>query len=182
MFRKLLITAAAALSLGSIMASEASAWSIGSMSRPHRFRSEMAPLAFQLFCLQNPNDCQRSRRDVVRYTPGVVSLLNSVNSAVNRSIRPTRERTDVWSISTRSGDCDDYVMTKRHRLIAAGLPASALRVAVVRTPRGEGHAILIVKTTAGELALDNLRKTIVRRNQTGYRFISVASANPYRWN
>ena len=51
---------------------------------------------------------------------------------------------------------------------------------MVRTQRGEGHAILLVKTSAGEFALDNLRKTIVQRSETGYRYVSVASANPMR--
>jgi predicted transglutaminase-like cysteine proteinase len=107
--------------------------------------------------------------------------LQSVNSSVNRSIRPRRDRLDTWSATARRGDCDDYVMTKRRSLMRAGVPASALRIAIVRTRRGEGHAILIVKTSAGELVLDNLRSGIVRRNETGYRFVSVSTADPLRW-
>lgn len=93
-----------------------------------------------------------------------------------------RERVDIWSLNPRAGDCDDYVMTKRHRLIKAGLPASALRVAIVRTRTGEGHAVLLVATADGELVLDNLRRNIIGRHRTGYSFIKVASANPNVWN
>ena len=173
MFRKLLVAIIAAVTMMTALVPEAGAWNLSSRWRHHRAAANDAPLAFQLFCLQNPSDCRRSKRSVVAYTPKVRALMVAVNAQVNRSIRPRRERGDTWSLNPAYGDCDDYAMTKRHRLIRAGIPASALKVAVVRTRRGEGHAVLIVRTTAGDFALDNLRKTIVRRSQTGYRFLKL---------
>jgi predicted transglutaminase-like cysteine proteinase len=170
MFRKLIVAAIAALTFTATIVPEANAWNLGSRSRYQRTEMAAAPLAFQLFCLKNPSECRKSRRSVVAYTPKIRALLVSVNAQVNRSIKPRRERGDTWSINPAYGDCDDYAMTKRHKLIRAGVPASALKIAVVRTRRGEGHAILIVKTTGGEFALDNIRKSIVRHSQTGYRF------------
>jgi predicted transglutaminase-like cysteine proteinase len=170
MFRKAIVAALAALTITATIVPEANAWNLGSRSRHARTSTAGAPLAFQLFCLKNPSECRTSRRSVVAYTPKIRALLVSVNAQVNRSIKPRNERGDTWSVNPAYGDCDDYAMTKRHRLIRAGIPASALKIAVVRTRRGEGHAVLIVKTTAGEFALDNIRKSIVRRSQTGYRF------------
>ncbi|WP_438750875.1 transglutaminase-like cysteine peptidase [Pararhizobium sp. O133] len=184
MFKKVIIALATIAALGVTSISTANAINLGSARgayKAHR-QTSVAPIAFSLYCLDHIAECTKSAKSEVAYTSKTRNLLASVNRAVNRSIRPLNERRDVWSLNPAYGDCDDYVMTKRSRLIRAGIPTSALRVAVVRTPRGEGHAILLVKTSAGEFALDNLRKTIVKRNQTGYRFVTVASADPSRWS
>lgn len=174
--------AAAFAGMSAMTATDANALSIGSMSRQQKTAvNTSAPLQFQIFCLQNPNECKTSRSKSVSYTPKVNRLLSRINAQVNRQIKPRNEQVDVWQISAKEGDCDDYVMTKRHRLIQAGIPASALRVAVVKTRQGEGHAVLIVKTNVGDLILDNLRKNIVARKASGYRYIKISTANPLRW-
>ncbi|HTO29657.1 MAG TPA: transglutaminase-like cysteine peptidase [Pararhizobium sp.] len=184
MFKKVFIALATIAALGFTGISTANAINLGSARGAYKAQrhTSVAPIAFSLYCLDHIAECTKSAKSEVAYTSKTRNLLASVNRAVNRSIRPLNERRDVWSLNPAYGDCDDYVMTKRSRLIRAGIPTSALRVAVVRTPRGEGHAILLVKTSAGEFALDNLRKTIVKRNQTGYRFVTVASADPSRWS
>ena len=88
----------------------------------------------------------------------------------------------MWTVSASAGDCEDYVLTKRHQLIRAGIPASSLRIAYVKTRRGEDHAILIVKTNGKDLVLDNLTATIRPLSQTGYRVISISGANPLKWS
>ncbi|MCO6187237.1 transglutaminase-like cysteine peptidase [Rhizobium sp. L1K21] len=183
MYKKLGLAFVAAVGMSLLTVADASAISLGSASRQHNSTARSnAPLQFQLFCLQNPADCRSSGPAKISYTSKVRKLLTQVNSQVNRQIKPRREKTDVWQISTREGDCDDYVMTKRHKLMAAGIPSSALRIAVVKTKKGAGHAVLVVKTSAGELVLDNLRKNIVSRQASGYRYVTVSSANPMRWN
>ncbi|MET3614406.1 putative transglutaminase-like cysteine proteinase [Rhizobium aquaticum] len=140
------------------------------------------PLQFQIFCLQNPADCRRTRLTSIAYDERTRHLLAEINNQVNSQIKPRADKgRDVWTISSTFGDCDDYAITKRHKLIRAGLPASALRMAVVRTPKGEGHAVLVVKTSAGEFVLDNLRSMIVSRQESGYRYLTVASDDPHRW-
>lgn len=183
MFKKTVIALATLAAFGATSISSAYAINLGASRGGTKIQRQtsVAPVAFSLYCLDHIAECTKSAKSQVAYTSKIRGLLASVNRSVNRSIRPLAERRDVWSLNPRAGDCDDYVMTKRSRLIRAGIPASALRVAVVRTPRGEGHAVLLVKTSAGEFALDNLRKTIVKRNQTGYRFLRVASADPSRW-
>jgi predicted transglutaminase-like cysteine proteinase len=47
------------------------------------------------------------------------------------------------------------VLLKRKMLIDAGWPREALLITVVRDKKGEGHAVLTVKTDKGEFVLDN---------------------------
>ena len=57
-------------------------------------------------------------------------------------------RQDYWRTSveiTNEGDCEDYVIAKRHEMIAAGYPAAALSIAIVRTPWNVRHAVLLLK-------------------------------------
>lgn len=184
MFKSLAIAVAALVAASFITVENANAFSFtsGNKSFASRSTSSVAPLQFQIFCIRNPKECRNSGQKVVAAKKSVMSILTQVNSSVNRAIKPRREKTDTWSISSNYGDCDDYVMTKRHRLIKAGIPSSALRIAMVRTSWGEGHAVLLVKTTAGEFVLDNLRKTIVKRSQSGYNYINVQSGNARVWN
>lgn len=118
-------------------------------------------------------------------------LLKTVNSNVNRSIARASDdvlfgRSDVWSLSLASGqnagDCEDYVLEKRRALLDAGLPPQALSIAVVKTQAGQGHAVLLVNTTKGEVALDNLTPWIVPWNKTGYRWDRrQVAGSPFRW-
>jgi predicted transglutaminase-like cysteine proteinase len=142
-----------------------------------------APLGYQLMCLKTPSECKGGGSASVKATSDVMSQLTKVNSKVNRSIRPRNDSgADVWSASASSGDCEDYVLAKRRALIKAGLPASSLRIAYVKTRRGEGHAILVVKTSKGDYVLDNLNTSVRPLSQSGYRIISQSGANPMKWS
>ncbi len=142
-----------------------------------------APLGFQILCLTTPAACAEGGAPMVSATPDVLALLGQVNSRVNRMIRPKADgRVDVWTISTNAGDCEDYVLAKRMALIAAGMPPAALRIATVQTRRGEGHAVLIVRTSAGDIVLDNLDPRLRGREQLGYRIVAMMSADPLVWN
>lgn len=143
----------------------------------------VAPLGYMLFCLQTPAECRPGGKDHVALNDGVLDIIKLVNARVNRSIRPRHDSgADIWSINVSAGDCEDYVLTKRHALIAAGLPPSALRIGYVKTRAGEGHAILIIKTNSHDLVLDNLVGNIRPLSQTGYRLISSSGANPLAWS
>ena len=80
------------------------------------------------------------------------------------------------------GDCEDYVLLKRRMLMQAGWPRQALLITVVRDKRGDGHAVLTVKTDKGEFVLDNQNPEILLWSQTGYRFVKRQSqADPNTW-
>jgi predicted transglutaminase-like cysteine proteinase len=147
----------------------------------HRAKSAGAPLAYLLFCLQHDKECQTGKSGRVQNSQKLRQTLERVNRSVNRSIRFKSDSTETWNSSGSRGDCEDYALTKRKLLLRAGVPAGALRLATVRTRRGEGHAVLVVMTSSGELVLDNARANIVERSQTDYRWISIASKDPRRW-
>lgn len=142
-----------------------------------------APLGYQLMCLKTPQACKGGGSASVKATDNVLQILKRVNAQVNRSIRPVADGyADVWKANATSGDCDVYVMAKRRALIKAGVSPSALRIAYVKTRRGEGHAILVVKTSRGDLVLDNLTSAIKPLSQAGYRIISMSGADPMKWS
>lgn len=142
-----------------------------------------APLGYQIFCLKNPNECKGGGASQVKLTDDTMALMKTVNAKINRSITPRHDKgADVWSANATSGDCEDYVLAKRRALINAGLPPSALRIAYVKTRQGEGHAILVVKTSGKDWVLDNLNGRVRPLSQSGYRMISMSGANPKNWS
>jgi predicted transglutaminase-like cysteine proteinase len=145
-----------------------------------------APLGYQLMCLKSPKspECNGGGKAEVKLTRNVMATVARVNAQVNRSITPRYDPAgrDVWTTNASIGDCEDYVLTKRRALIEAGIPASSLRIAYVKTRRGEDHAILVVKSDGRDIVLDNLTGSIKPLNQTGYRVISMSGANPRYWS
>jgi predicted transglutaminase-like cysteine proteinase len=150
----------------------------------------LAPFAHVVFCMKLPTECQSTGgQESVTMDARHARLLLAVNRSVNRTIRPINDQAsagngagDDWELSPRQGDCEDFAITKRHRLIALGWPSSALRLAVATTPWGEGHAVLVVRTDRGDLVLDNRTNSVRDFQKTGLRFVKIQSAeNPRRW-
>lgn len=143
----------------------------------------VAPIGFQLFCLKSPGFCQPGGSAEMAMTPELDALLAQVNRQVNRAIRPQADgRVDKWTLNVKAGDCEDYVLAKRQKLMALGLPSSALRIAQVRTRKGEGHAVLVVHTDQGDFTLDNLSPSIRKLRASGYRVVAMSTADPLVWN
>ncbi len=127
----------------------------------------------------------------LRYSPGLVARLNEINRQVNHAIKAETDMAslgvaDHWDEPLEEGrnvgDCEDYVLEKRHALIAAGFPAEALSIAVVQTRRGEDHAVLVVDTDGGDLVLDNLSPWVTPWNAVGYRWLMrQAPGQPLNW-
>lgn len=140
----------------------------------------LAPLSHVRFCMDHVDECSGSLEPSA--SPATVevesfAVLDEVNRQVNARIRPQMKQPKFgWAINPVSGDCNDYAVSKRHELIARGIPASALRLAVVRTSWGEGHLILIVRTELGDQVLDNLSGRILPWTALSYHFLRVQSA------
>jgi len=145
----------------------------------------LAPFSFVKFCLDYPSDCPKSAGPGrVRLTSARMAELSSVNSAVNGSIRPKLDTSTLryWKLNVNAGDCNSFAVQKRHELIRRGWPAAALALTVAKTPRGEGHLVVTVRTDQGDLVLDNLRSNIVPWQRTGYQWIMRQSErNPQFW-
>lgn len=115
----------------------------------------------------------------VAMTAELWTLANRINRGVNHAIR-SRADTEVYGVAdrwatpledgVRAGDCEDFVLEKRRALLAAGFPAQALDVALVVTRQGEAHAVLLLNTSLGEYALDNLTPWIVPWRDAPYEW------------
>jgi predicted transglutaminase-like cysteine proteinase len=143
----------------------------------------LAPFQHVRFCIHYPADCRSNSMedDHVDATRENLELLEHINRGVNVAIVPVhksygKDLQEAWTIAPFNGDCNDYAVTKRHELIRSGLPAKALRLAVVETKSGSGHLVLLVVTTTGDLVLDNLTEAIVPWQSTDYRWLKVQSA------
>ncbi len=135
----------------------------------------VAPFAHVRFCVASPSECVGgSGPDSVELTKEKLDLLKSVNARVNNSIEPFMpEGLETWQVNPDRGNCHDYAVSKRHELIRAGWPSASLRLAIAYTRGGVGHLVVIVRTTDGDLVLDNLTNRIVNWRKSGLRFVSM---------
>ena len=124
----------------------------------------------------------------IKLTRTAIAEIARVNGWVNDNVEPVSDMDhwgllDQWDIPLDGkGDCEDYALYKRKLLIAEGFPRQALLMTVVKDERGEGHAILTVKTNRGEFVLDNMHKEIKPWTKTGYRFVKRQSqTDPNVW-
>lgn len=149
-----------------------------------------APPGFISFCLRFPDQCRPTPGgpQTIMLTPDAWRVMQKVNAAVNDDIWPQEDeahfgRAEYWTIpSDGYGNCHDYTLTKRQKLIAAGFPEQALRIALVITPRQGRHVVLTVVTDKGDFVLDNLRAEIVPWDQAGYTWIMRQDpANALGW-
>ncbi len=147
----------------------------------------LAPMAFTQFCLKYPADCKPQRvGDRIELDITHWSQLDDVNRAVNASIHPLRNNEGLagekWLLAPASGDCNDYAVTKRHQLIAKGWPARTVLLSEVVTTSGEHHLVTVVRTSGGDLVLDNLTDQIVPWSRTPYRWVRIQTPkNPNYW-
>lgn len=149
-----------------------------------------APIGWIEFCSENPDECRggpTTPRDIVMSQQAWKDLL-AVNRWVNETIKPLTDMdhwgvVEKWSYPTDGyGDCEDYVLMKRKILIEAGWPREALLITVVRDKKGDGHAVLTVKSDKGEFILDNQNEEVLPWTDTGYRYVKRQSqADPNNW-
>lgn len=142
----------------------------------------VAPFAHVRFCVASPTECEQSSGpDSIELTKAKLDLLKSVNSRVNNSIEPyMSDGMETWQINPDRGNCHDYAVTKRHELIRAGWPSSSLRLAIAYTAGGVGHLVVIVRTSEGDVVLDNLTNRIVNWRKSGLRFVSIEGGDQPR--
>jgi predicted transglutaminase-like cysteine proteinase len=90
---------------------------------------------------------------------------------------------EEWLVSPRAGDCNDYAVTKRHKLLALGWPVRSLLLAEVAISSGEHHLVLVVRTMEGDFVLDNLNGNVLPLSQIGYQWVRAQqTGNPKFWS
>ena len=177
-----------ALSLGSADARNRSPQDSSLLTPIMNAAPTLTPFQHVRFCIRYPSDCKSNpaENDHIDLDAETSELLKRVNHSVNMSIIPTRKSYgrnlgDGWTIAPDTGDCNDYAVTKRHELIAKGLPSKALRLAVVRTASGVGHLVLVVVTTKGDIVMDDLTDVIRPWLSTHYHWLKIQSATDSRF-
>ena len=97
------------------------------------FGLSQPPYGFVQFCERVPQECAQGRQEEQRFHASRERLaeLDAVNRTVNHEIEPVTDielygQTDYWTIPAARGDCEDYALMKRKRLMALGWPASAV--------------------------------------------------------
>jgi predicted transglutaminase-like cysteine proteinase len=141
------------------------------------------------FCQQNPAECtvDPSEPATVDLTTKDWQTLNRINQQVNADIKPKTDKDhwgveDVWDFAEDGyGDCEDYQLVKRRRLVEAGFPRRTLRMTVVIDEEGAGHAVMMVRTTRGDFILDNKRNAILPWHKTGYVYIKREGDEGSAW-
>ena len=148
-----------------------------------------APIGHVRFCDSNRSECRRrsDRAKLVKLTRGRWKELLEINDYVNQRIRPVTDLelynvAEHWTYPVTEGDCEDYVLLKTRLLADRGWPVSALLITVVRDTKGDGHAVLTVRTNHGDFVLDNQVGAVLPWNETEYRYIKRQSeTDSRRW-
>jgi predicted transglutaminase-like cysteine proteinase len=180
-----------ALSVGALLSAASGKGTEGLPFAPAG-ESAPIPIGWAQFCETYEGICDTTPsmpRDVV-LDGEAWSDLAAVNEAVNHAIRPMTDMDHYGMIQwwrypdDGVGSCHSYALLKRRLLIEAGWPREALLMTIVRTDygRGEGHAVLTVKTDRGEFILDNLTDKIRLWSRTPYLYYKRQSqADPNAW-
>lgn len=147
------------------------------------------PIGHFEFCKSYPDECTSLGRDSgpMKLTRADWATMLEINTRVNQSVAPDTDLNihgveELWSYPRTVGDCEDYVLLKRHMLMQQGFAASDLLITVVLQPNGDGHAVLTVRTDYGDYILDNMRGDIRLWSETGYTFVKrQSSEHAARW-
>ena len=191
---KCLVAIAATLSIGVQSASAAFVGmplALGKTVERISFKKyTLPPMAFTQFCIRYADQCRSQR---IAFRGGPVRLtadrwkdLKEVNWRVNTEILPEPNTEGLagekWLIGPTRGDCNDYAVTKRSELLARGWPARSLLLSEVVVNSGEHHLVLVVRTSVGDLVLDNLSAQIRPWSRAPYQWVRIQTPkNPNYW-
>jgi predicted transglutaminase-like cysteine proteinase len=157
-------------------------------------KNVLAPIGHTVFCVRYPHDCSRWQGTLSFFTAEPADLyaeLYAVNREVNGAIQPVSrtkkqqgETTLSWTLFPSLGNCNDYAVSKRHRLLLHGWPSSALQLAEVVLPTGEHHLVLLADAMGAIFVLDNLAsEPVPLADVIVYRWIRIESPDqPEYWS
>jgi predicted transglutaminase-like cysteine proteinase len=122
--------------------------------------------------------------------------LANTNRETNWLIRPSEDRAtygvdEYWAMpltatgdgSNARGDCEDYALEKRARLIAENVDPRILSLAVVYSEFSGLHTVLVVRTKQGDIILDNLHDELLPARKSPYKILTMqAGARLTSWS
>jgi len=141
------------------------------------------PYGWADFCRRYAGECDGGPLAPVdvSLTPQAMKEIERVDKWANAHVKPVSDM-EHWAVIDQwdypadgKGDCEDYALFKRKILMDEGFPRQALLMTVVKDKHNEGHAVLTVKTNAGEFVLDNFSDEVKPWDHTGYRFVKRQS-------
>lgn len=183
------LTALVSLAVGTAAESQTFA-SLPPVAVPAQVIGEARPLAGWVeFCRREAAECavDPSEEAIINLTPRLWNTIAAVNRQVNVNIQSITDEEhwgvpDRWDLpSDGAGDCEDYQLLKRRALVEQGLPRRAMRMTVVIDEKGEGHAVLMVRTNRGDLVLDNKTNSVRPWYETGYVYVKRESQDRVGW-
>lgn len=141
------------------------------------WRLEPPPGQYVEFCAANRCDCTLAGEPVLQWNDEIRTVLSEVNRKVNAEIIFVPDWAfwgveDRWSYPTAGrGDCEDFALEKRRRLVMEGVPSAALTLAIAHhVDDYYPHAVLLVETTAGTFVLDNRQDELQCWDSPPYRY------------
>ncbi len=108
-----------------------------------------------------------------------LDIADRVNTEVNQMIRyctdvEQYQEGEYWCIPKGTlGDCEDYVLLKRKKLIDKGWDLDKINIVTCINSRGEGHAVLYVQTDHGGFLLDNCNISPMDPKHTNYTWKEI---------
>lgn len=161
----------------------------GTSVAAHEIGEARPVLAWVKFCERYPQECTFGSAEpaLIALTPRLWQTIVGVNRKVNATVEPMTDL-DHWGVPDRwdlaedgIGDCEDFQLLKRKLLAEAGLPRRAMRMTVVIDEKGEGHAVLMIRTDRGDYILDNKTNAILPWHRTGYVFVKREGQTGSAW-
>jgi predicted transglutaminase-like cysteine proteinase len=150
----------------------------------------LPPIGWNEFCRVYTEDCQKSFNEVeiLPLNESSWRIIKEINKEVNTLIQPLSDQKNHWVLEKWDyaenwyGDCEDYVLLKKKKLIEKWIPESSLLITVVKDKNWDWHAVLTIRTDRGDFILDNQKTKIYKWYENWYTYIKTQSQeNPNIW-
>lgn len=137
------------------------------------------PTAYAEFCDSHPGQCDMTGPLLIASDMKTLKAMEKINREVNAEFLFTedlewRGKEDEWSYPVLGhGDCEDFALEKRRRLVELGLPRAALPLAIVYHKEFmSSHAVLLVETKGGTMVMDSLNDDMPCWDKAPYNYES----------
>jgi predicted transglutaminase-like cysteine proteinase len=120
----------------------------------------------------------------------LIEKVRGVNNFFNQW--PYKRDPEAWGVEDywatprefiqKSGDCEDYAVTKFYALLNLGVPKEQMRIAAVKDEiRGLGHAVLVVFMDDDAYILDNLTNLVLSHKKLTHYTPQYTVNKDYMW-
>lgn len=150
------------------------------------FKANLRLPAFERFKLKYPNQIASHQEEprLVRLDERDWFLIACIQNAVNNCCRymkdPERDCWEIFNNLADTGDCEDFVFTKRSLLELAGYSLAAVCPVICTTNiREVPHMVLLIRAN-GDFVLDNLIPQIMPLNEVPYKLKYILVHNQWQ--